>query len=164
MTPQSAAQARNAANGEAPQWRDNPMVYRALSGLYRTSAAVLPGPHPRGFHIAHLGYSKEWGNGLRKRVLPLLAISDGLGAPWHANRAVPAALGAASPTPPPTDRQVELRSVTDSHRADPVRRGWIARAEDWERSMVRWFAGLRLARIARQKKLDGRLLCPLRNG
>jgi putative transposase len=40
-----------------------------------------------------------------------------------------------------------LRAVIDYIHANPVRHGLVARAEDWEWSSARWYAGLRPVRI-----------------
>jgi putative transposase len=40
-----------------------------------------------------------------------------------------------------------LRAMIDYIHANPVRRGLVSHAEDWEWSSARWFAGLRPARI-----------------
>jgi putative transposase len=39
------------------------------------------------------------------------------------------------------------RAVIDSINANPVRRGLVARAEDWEWSSARWYAGLRPVKL-----------------
>src|SRR5262249_48785979 len=40
-----------------------------------------------------------------------------------------------------------LRAVIDYIHANPVRRGLVARAEDWEWSSARWYAGLRPVKL-----------------
>jgi putative transposase len=40
-----------------------------------------------------------------------------------------------------------LRAMMDSIHANPVRRGLVARAEDWEWSSARWYAGLRPVKL-----------------
>jgi putative transposase len=40
-----------------------------------------------------------------------------------------------------------LRAIIDYIHANPVRRGLVAKAEDWEWSSARWYAGLRPAKI-----------------
>jgi putative transposase len=49
------------------------------------------------------------------------------------------------------DRNVEnhhaLRAMIDYLHANPVRRGLVARAEEWEWSSARWFAGIQPVRI-----------------
>ena len=40
-----------------------------------------------------------------------------------------------------------LRAMIDYLHANPVRRGLVARAEDWEWSSARWYAGLRPVRL-----------------
>jgi putative transposase len=40
-----------------------------------------------------------------------------------------------------------LRAMIDYLHANPVRRGLVARAEDWEWSSARWFAGLRPVKL-----------------
>jgi putative transposase len=37
--------------------------------------------------------------------------------------------------------------MIDAIHANPVRRGLVARAEDWEWSSARWYAGLRLVKL-----------------
>ena len=44
--------------------------------------------------------------------------------------------------------------------ANPVRRGLVERAEDWEWSSARWYAGLRPARM----KMDPDVLMELARG
>jgi len=41
-----------------------------------------------------------------------------------------------------------LRAMIDYIHANPVRRGLATRAEDWEWSSARWYAGLRPVRLA----------------
>src|SRR5258708_32528450 len=40
-----------------------------------------------------------------------------------------------------------LRAMIDYIHANPVRRGLVARVEDWEWSSARWYAGLRPAKL-----------------
>jgi putative transposase len=40
-----------------------------------------------------------------------------------------------------------MRAVIDYFHANPVRRGLVARAEDWEWSSARWYAGLRPVKL-----------------
>ena len=40
-----------------------------------------------------------------------------------------------------------LRAVIDYIHGNPVRRGLVARAEDWEWSSARWYAGLRPVKL-----------------
>jgi prepilin-type processing-associated H-X9-DG protein len=44
-----------------------------------------------------------------------------------------------------------LRAVIDYLHANPVRRGLVARAEDWEWSSARWYAGLRPVKLEMDK-------------
>ena len=44
-----------------------------------------------------------------------------------------------------------LRAVIDYIHANPVRRGLVARAEDWEWSSARWYAGLRPVKLEMDK-------------
>jgi putative transposase len=44
--------------------------------------------------------------------------------------------------------------------ANPVRRGLVARAEDWEWSSARWYAGLRPVKL----DIDARVLTELQMG
>ena len=44
-----------------------------------------------------------------------------------------------------------LRSMIDYLHENPVRRGLVAKAEDWEWSSARWFAGMRPAKIEMDK-------------
>ena len=53
-----------------------------------------------------------------------------------------------------------LRAVIDYIHANPVRRGLVARAEDWEWSSARWYAGLRPVRI----EMDDGVLAELARG
>jgi putative transposase len=39
------------------------------------------------------------------------------------------------------------KAVIDYIHANPVRRGLVARVEDWEWSSARWYAGLRPAKL-----------------
>ena len=45
-------------------------------------------------------------------------------------------------------RTAALRSMIECLHANPVSRGLVARAEDWEWSSARWHAGMRPAPIA----------------
>lgn len=62
------------------------------------------------------------------------------------------------------DRNIEshaaLRAMIEYIHANPVRRGLVARAEDWEWSSARWFAGIRPVRI----ELDADVLTELARG
>jgi hypothetical protein len=40
-----------------------------------------------------------------------------------------------------------LRAVIEYIHANPVRRGLVARADDWEWSSTRWYAGLRPVKL-----------------
>jgi putative transposase len=53
-----------------------------------------------------------------------------------------------------------LRAVIEYIHANPVRRGLVARAEDWEWSSARWYAGLRPAKL----QMDDRVLAELARG
>ncbi len=53
-----------------------------------------------------------------------------------------------------------LRAVIDYIHANPVRRGLVARAEDWEWSSARWYAGLRPVRL----EMDPGVLAELARG
>jgi putative transposase len=53
-----------------------------------------------------------------------------------------------------------LRSVIDYIHANPVRRGLVARAEDWEWSSARWYAGLRPVKL----EMDESVLMELARG
>jgi len=53
-----------------------------------------------------------------------------------------------------------LRAMIEYIHANPVRRGLVARAEDWEWSSARWFAGIRPARI----EMDDPVLVELARG
>lgn len=53
-----------------------------------------------------------------------------------------------------------LRSMIDYLHANPVRRGLVPRAEDWEWSSARWFAGVRPVKI----EMDGQVLIELQRG
>jgi putative transposase len=44
-----------------------------------------------------------------------------------------------------------LRAVIDCIHANPVRRGLVARAEDWEWSSARWYAGPRRVKLEMAK-------------
>jgi putative transposase len=46
-----------------------------------------------------------------------------------------------------------LRAMIDYIPANPVRRGLVARPEDWEWSSARWFAGLRPVRLAMAREV-----------
>jgi hypothetical protein len=41
------------------------------------------------------------------------------------------------------ERTATLRSMIEYLHANPVRRGLVAKAEDWEWSSARWYAGMR---------------------
>ena len=53
-----------------------------------------------------------------------------------------------------------LRAMIDYIHANPVRRGLVARAEDWEWSSARWYAGLRTVKL----EMDGSMLAELAMG
>ena len=53
-----------------------------------------------------------------------------------------------------------LRAVIDYIHANPVRRGLVARAEDWEWSSARWYAGLRPVKL----EMDHGVLAELAGG
>jgi putative transposase len=53
-----------------------------------------------------------------------------------------------------------LRAVIDYIHANPVRRGLVASAEDWEWSSARWYAGLRPVKLA----MDQAVLAELAGG
>jgi len=53
-----------------------------------------------------------------------------------------------------------LRAMIDYIHANPVRRGLVARAEDWEWSSARWYAGLRPVKL----DMDGGALVELARG
>jgi putative transposase len=53
-----------------------------------------------------------------------------------------------------------LRSMIEYIHANPVRRGLVTRAEDWEWSSARWFAGMRPAKI----EMDEAVRCELQWG
>ena len=53
-----------------------------------------------------------------------------------------------------------LRAVIEYIHANPVRRGLVARAEDWEWSSARWYAGLRPVKL----EMDGSVLVELARG
>jgi putative transposase len=53
-----------------------------------------------------------------------------------------------------------LRGAIDYIHANPVRRGLVAKAEDWEWSSVRWFAGLRPVKL----EMDEAVLTELARG
>jgi len=53
-----------------------------------------------------------------------------------------------------------LRAMIDYIHANPVRRGLVARAEDWEWSSARWYAGLRPVKL----EIDARVLTELQMG
>jgi putative transposase len=46
-----------------------------------------------------------------------------------------------------------LRAVIEYIHANPVRRGLVARAEDWEWSSARWYAGLRPVKLEMDKEV-----------
>jgi putative transposase len=53
-----------------------------------------------------------------------------------------------------------LRAMIDYIHANPVRRGLVARAEDWEWSSARWYAGLRPVKV----EMDDGVLTELARG
>ena len=53
-----------------------------------------------------------------------------------------------------------LRAVIEYIHANPVRRGLVARAEDWEWSSARWYAGLRPVKL----EMDQDVLMELARG
>jgi putative transposase len=53
-----------------------------------------------------------------------------------------------------------LRAAIDYIHANPVRRGLVARAEDWEWSSARWYAGLRPVKL----EMDEGVLVELARG
>jgi len=53
-----------------------------------------------------------------------------------------------------------LRAMIDYIHANPVRRGLVARVEDWEWSSARWYAGIRPVRI----EMDSQALVELARG
>jgi putative transposase len=53
-----------------------------------------------------------------------------------------------------------LRAVIDYIHANPVRRGLVARAEDWEWSSARWYAGVRPVKL----EMDNGVLVELASG
>jgi putative transposase len=55
---------------------------------------------------------------------------------------------------------VALRTMIEYIHANPVRRGLVARAEDWEWSSARWYAGIRPAWI----EIDDQVLVELARG
>jgi len=59
------------------------------------------------------------------------------------------------------ERRIDaLRAMIDYIHANPVRRGLVARAEDWEWSSARWYAGLRPVKL----EIDARVLTELQMG
>ena len=50
-----------------------------------------------------------------------------------------------------------LRAMIDYIHANPVRRGLVARAEDWEWSSARWYAGLRPVKLEMDDSVLGEL-------
>ena len=50
--------------------------------------------------------------------------------------------------------------LIDCIHANPVRRGMVARAEDWEWSSARWYAGIRPVKI----EMDAEVLDVLARG
>jgi REP-associated tyrosine transposase len=46
-----------------------------------------------------------------------------------------------------------LRAMIDYIHANPVRRGLVARAEDWEWSSARWYEGLRPVKLEMDKSV-----------
>jgi putative transposase len=57
-------------------------------------------------------------------------------------------------------RSEALRGGIDYIHANPVRRGLVARAEDWEWSSARWYAGLRPVKL----EMDQAVLAELAGG
>jgi putative transposase len=53
-----------------------------------------------------------------------------------------------------------LRAMIDYIHANPVRRGLVARPEDWEWSSARWYAGLRPVKL----EMDDSVLAELARG
>ena len=53
-----------------------------------------------------------------------------------------------------------LGAIIDYIHANPVRRGLVARAEDWEWSSARWYAGLRPVKL----QMDQAVLAELARG
>ena len=53
-----------------------------------------------------------------------------------------------------------LRAAIEYIHANPVRRGLVARAEDWEWSSARWYAGLRPVKL----EMDPDVLVELARG
>ena len=53
-----------------------------------------------------------------------------------------------------------LRAVLDTIHANPLRRGLAAKAEDWEWSSARWYAGLRPVKL----EMDHDVLAELARG
>jgi putative transposase len=53
-----------------------------------------------------------------------------------------------------------LRAMIDYFHANPVRRGLVSRAEDWEWSSARWYAGLRPVKL----EMDASVLMELARG
>ncbi len=53
-----------------------------------------------------------------------------------------------------------LRAMIDYIHANPVRRGLVARAEDWEWSSARWYAGMRPVKL----EMDENVLVELARG
>ena len=53
-----------------------------------------------------------------------------------------------------------LRAMIDYIHANPVRRGLVARAEDWDYSSARWYAGLRPVKL----EMDPDVLTELARG
>jgi hypothetical protein len=51
------------------------------------------------------------------------------------------------PVKEPVASAAALRAVIDYIHANPVRRGLVARPEDWEWSSARWYAGLRPVKL-----------------
>ena len=50
-----------------------------------------------------------------------------------------------------------LRAMIDYIHANPVRRGLVARVEDWEWSSARWYAGLRPVKLEMDDSVLGEL-------
>ena len=53
-----------------------------------------------------------------------------------------------------------LRAMIDYIHANPVRRGLVARVEDWEWSSARWYVGIQPVRI----EMDSQVLVELARG
>jgi hypothetical protein len=71
------------------------------------------------------------------RALVVLAYLSGPAVAWFAEHEV----GGDITTP------AALRAMIDYLHANPVRRGLVSKAEDWEWSSARWYAGMRPVKI-----------------